>query len=292
MPSYVVEFDSNHGPERRLFTLDDDRTLEVQLYQVLEELRQSGRVLQGAPGDELAVSWNGAELNLRTPMHALAVDSTRPLVLRMRPRPVDVKIVAARARYGLKHILLPPVEGALGGLGAWAIACLLTDATPPILTDTQADVAIGILLAGTIGIALALGNTMRGLGRAPVAAVCALFAALAGALMLLARLPLNDAIPSSGVFVLARVAGWALLAIGVSLVLTAPFRPLGSQRFVEATAIGLFGGVLSALVASLPGVSNLWQAVACILCGAMVGGGAVSIPVWRTNLLGDARSVR
>lgn len=282
MPSYVIEFDSNHGPERRLFTLDDDRTLEIQLFQVLEELRQSGRVLQGAPGDELAVSWNNAELSMHAPLHALGVDASRPLVLRMRPRPIAVAPPPAKPRFTLRHMVLPPVEGALGALAAWGIGGMITDLRAPIASVDRADVAVAVLLAGAVGIALNAGSVLRGLCRAPAGVLYALLCVIAGALVLLAVGATGD-VPTVRGFLFARIGAWMLIAIPVALLVTAPLRELGAHRFLESALVAAGAGILCALLASLPGVSDLWQAVAFVACGALVGGAAISIPVWRAS---------
>jgi hypothetical protein len=283
MPSYVIEFDSNHGPERRLFTLDDDRPLEIQLFQVLEELRQSGRVLQGAPGDELAVSWNGVELDQVAPLGALALDASRPLVLYMRPRPVvaEAPPPVVVSKYGLRHMVLPPVEGAIGALLAWGIGGSITDVRGMISTIERADVVVAILIAGLVGLGLCAGSVVRGLYRPPVAVLCTVVSAAAGLLVLAALSSVGDA-PTVKGFLLARIVAWTIITIAVALTITAPLRDLGSQRFVEAAVVALVAGVLSALVASLPGVSDLWQALACIIGGALIGAAAISIPVWRT----------
>ena len=283
MPSYVIEFDSNHGPERRLFTLDDDRTLEIQLFQVLEELGQTGRMLRGAPGDELAVSWNGVELSMHAPLETLGINATRPLVLRMRPRRVVVADTPIKtSKYSLRHIVLPPVEGALGALAAWGLAGMFTDLRAPASSIDRLDLAVAVLLAGAIGLALSAGSVMRKLVRLSTAVACTLLALLVGVLTLAALAVVGDA-PTVQHFLVARVAAWLLIALPVSLVVTAPLRDLGVHRFGEAAVIATCAGVLSALVASLPGVSDLWQAVAFILCGALVGAAAISIPIWRTS---------
>lgn len=287
MPSYVIEFDSNHGPERRLFTLDDDRTLEVQLFQVLEELRQSDRILQGAPGDEVAVLWNGTELPLGTVVGALGVNASRPLVLRMRPRPVVVTPKTV-SKYSLRHIVLPPVEGALGGLAAWAIGGSVLDLNGPLSSIDRADVAVALLLAGLIGLALSIGSVVRRLFTAPVAALCTVLAAASGVLVFGGLALLGDA-PTIRQFLLARIVAWLLISIAMACVLTAPLRELGSQRWIEALVVATCAGLFGALIASLPGVSDLWQAVAFVICGALTGAAAFSMPVWRTVRVAAAK---
>ena len=291
MPSFVIEFDSNHGPERRLFTLDDDRSLDVQLFQVLEELRQSGRIVSGAPGDELAVSWNGRELPMREPLAALGLDASRPLVLHMRARvePVVPELTAVAPRYTLRHVFLPPVEGALGALAAWSLAGMLADwmTGPGTLAvaarpwTVRPDVGVAMLLALTVSIALATGSLVRGVYRAPVAIACVVASVTAGVVFMPATV-LVEASPTIREFLLARMVGWLALCLGLALVHAAPLRDLGAQRYVEALVFALFGGVLCALVASLPGSSELWQLMAFITAGALVGAGALSFPIWRS----------
>ena len=86
MPAYLIEFETDQGPQRRRFTIDQDRVLEPQVRQILEELNQRGTVLAGGPDQELGVFWNGREVSTGQTPAQLGLAPERSIELRMRPR--------------------------------------------------------------------------------------------------------------------------------------------------------------------------------------------------------------
>ena len=87
MPAYSFDFATADGAQRVAFTLDDDRPLAPQLFQILEELRQRGLVIRGGPDEEIGAFWNGVDLDqARTPQE-LGLSPARQIELRMRPPP-------------------------------------------------------------------------------------------------------------------------------------------------------------------------------------------------------------
>ena len=69
MPAYSFDFATADGAQRVAFTLDDDRPLAPQLFQILEELRQRGLVIRGGPGEEIGAFWNGVDLDQARTLH-------------------------------------------------------------------------------------------------------------------------------------------------------------------------------------------------------------------------------
>lgn len=279
MPAFVVEFDSNYGPERRVFTLDGDRALRVQMVQVLEELRLSDRVLVGGPADELGVYWNGEELDQTLAIESLGISTERPLVLRMRPR---TTVVAAPPPTPLNWtaILRPPLEGAIGALLAWFAGRALTDLRAPLNSVDAVDLVAAALMAGGIGIAIAVGSLARrdvGVGGALPMLVGA---PLTGAATLLGVLVTGPA-PSAGQFIVGRIVAWALILALLSLLITAPRRSLPASRWATSLGVGALAGTIAALTFSLPGPSLIWQALAFLIAGLGVGIGAVAVPTWQ-----------
>lgn len=279
MPAFVIEFDSNYGPERRLFTLDGDRALRVQMVQVLEELRLADRVLVGGPADELGVYWNGEELDQTLALESLGISTERPLVLRMRPRVAAAKAPPPKP-LNWTAILRPPLEGAMGALLAWFAGRALSDLRAPLSSVDAIDLVAATLLAGGIGIAIAIGSVARRELGVAGALPIVLGAPLTGGAALLGLLMIGQA-PSAGQFILGRMVAWALILALLSLLITAPRRSLPSSRWATGLAAGALSGIVSALTFSLPGPSLIWQALAFLIAGLGVGAGAVAVPTWQ-----------
>lgn len=280
MPAFVVEFDSNYGPERRLFTLDSDRTLRPQMVQVLEELRLSNRVLAGGPEDELGVYWNGEELDQDRPLEALGISTDRPVVLRMRARcAVPTSTASAVNWHG---ILRPPFEGALGALLAWFATSPLIDMRRPLTTPDEVDLVVSFILAAGIGVGVMLGSLARREVAAGGALSLILAAPLSGFATLLGILVVGQT-PSVTTFMAGRILAWSLTLALLSLMITAPRRALPSGRWMSALGIGALSGAVAALVMSLPGPTLVWQAIAFLLAGLGVGVAAIGYSTWQAQ---------
>lgn len=284
MPVYVVEFESEQGPERRPFTLDDDRPLGGQLSQIIVELSQAGHTLEGGPGDALVATWHGDDLDLRRPPAAQGISPQRPIVLRMRPKPVDVAPPPPPPPPSMdwRSVALPPVDGALGALIAWMVAAWFgTDLGAPITTGDRLDVVVSALLAFGVAVALVIGAVQRGHATWRRAAPLLLLAPLAGGATLLGIAIVGDR-PSGFEFFLGRAVTWASLLALLAMVVTSALPAIAPTRHVRALLLAGVAGVVTALVMSLPGPSVLVQACAFVLAGAATGYAAISSPIWRS----------
>jgi hypothetical protein len=278
MPAFVVEFDSNYGPERRLFTLDSDRQLRPQMIQVLEELRLADRILVGGPEDELGVYWNGEELDQMLALESLGVTTNRPLVLRMRPRkaaPVTARTINWYA------ILRPPLEGAIGALIAWFASSYMIDLRLPLRSADDVDVVVTAMLAAGIGVALAIGCLARRETSFGGALPVMLLSPVAAAATLLAIATLG-ASPTVGAFFGSRILAWVLGMAMLSLLVASTRRSLPSTRWMSALGFGAVSGAICAIVMSLPGPSLLWQGLSFLIAGLGVGFSALAYPAWRS----------
>ncbi len=282
MPSYVVEFESSFGPERRLFTLDDDRVLHAQLTQVLEELRQSDRVVEGGPNDILAAYWNGEELDLARTLGALGVTTQRPLVLRMRPQATVVRSAASATLVDWRRVVLPSIEGAIPAMLAWLASWRLADIRLPFRSTNQVDLGVSALLMTLVALGLAGGMLRRKESAGRHILPWLVFAPLCGVATAIGIKLVGDA-PDVGQFMLGRVVAWGLMLTLLSLVLTAPLRLASPNRFLWAPLLGAAAGTASGIVYSLPGPSLFLQALAFTIAGGGVGFAAVGFPVWRTQ---------
>jgi len=284
MPVYVVEFESEHGPERRPFTLDDDRPLQGQLSQILVELSQAGQTLAGGPGDVLAATWHGADVDLRRPPAAQGLTPQRPIVLQMRPKPaVEEPVPPPPPTADWCEVAIPPVDGALGALVSWAIAAWwATDVQTPFRTSDHMDIAVTVLLVLGIAVAVIVGAVQRDHTTWRRAAPVLLLVPLAGAATLLG-ITLVGASPNPAQFVVGRVVAWASGLAILAVTVTSALPAVAPGRHLRAMLLAGGGGIIAALVISLPGPSVLVQAFAFMLAGAATGYASISSPLWRAQ---------
>ena len=168
----------------------------------------------------------------------------------------------------------------MGALLAWFAGRALSDLRAPLSSVDAIDLVAAALLAGGIGIAIAIGSVARRELGVAGALPIVLGAPLTGGAALLGLLMIGQA-PSAGQFILGRMVAWALILALLSLLITAPRRSLPSSRWATGLAAGALSGIVSALTFSLPGPSLIWQALAFLIAGLGVGAGAVAVPTWQ-----------
>lgn len=283
MPAYLIEFETSQGPQRRRFTIDQDRVLEPQVRQILEELNQRGVVLAGGPDDELGVFWNGREVPTGQSPAQLGLAPERSLELRMRPRRRE----AVRVEVPAPEPLPPPapprgpysaaVWGATGALVAWLATWLLDDLGPVTPSYQSLDVVVGALLgAGVGGFVGAGAGLRRGAGAVRSALLGALLGTAGAALGAALGVFLGELVwprPGQGAFLARRALGWGVLAGVLGAALGAAGWRTDRRRALDAGGAGALAGIFAGVIFSLPGASDLWQAVAFAGVGAGVGWG-------------------
>jgi hypothetical protein len=275
MPAYFVDFTTPDGPRRLRFTLDADRPLGAQVHQILEEMRQRGVVLVGGPRDELGVYWNGADLELDRSPDVLGVTPDRALELRMRPRPLRAR-PAPPPEPPVTPFFPPtayaaPIAGAAGALAAWgAAAVLLADLGPWLPTYRALDGAAAALLGAGVGAAVRALAARRLGGRAWLAAAIGLAAgALGGGVGATLGTGIGAVLDPG--YLLRRAILWALAAASIGAALGA--LDARGRRVLDGAVAGAAGGAAGALLFSLAGPAEFWQALAFAVAGAALGSG-------------------
>jgi len=286
MPSYIFEVATEQGVQRHPFTLDDDRPLGPQITQVLEELRQRGVVLRGGRDDELAAYWSGRELDRAKRPAEQGMSPARPVELRMRERIVTEAAVADRSLP--KGVLASVAWGYAGALVAWAVTSRWSDTGGIVATYARLDQATMLLLGGLVGAAVLAGGALRRRGSVPLAALAGFGLGAAGAVVAASAALLLPGMVSLRGFIIARVLGWAvaggLTAVLLSLYGGAP----DARRSSESLALGLLAGAVAGVVFTLPGPSDLWQALACMVFGAGVALAAEGPGLWHAAAIVEA----
>jgi hypothetical protein len=273
MPAYSVEFDTAQGPRRLRFTLDPERSLGPQVHQILEEMRQRGVVLSGGPQDELGVFWNGADLELDRSPDALRVTPDRPLELRMRPRPVRAPAAPNEPpvrRHFPRSAYAAPLAGAAGALLGWLAASTLTELGPWLASYRTLDLAVAALLGAGTGLGVRVASALRrGAAGWLAGASGALVGALGGGVGAMLGTVLGEVLDPG--YLLLRAILWTTVAAGIGGALGGVEG--GARRAVDGAVAGAAAGAAGALLFSLAGPAELWQALAFVAVGAALGCG-------------------
>ncbi|CAA9310695.1 MAG: hypothetical protein AVDCRST_MAG68-1191 [uncultured Gemmatimonadetes bacterium] len=265
MPAYSIDFATETGPRRLRFTLDTDRPLGAQVQQIVEEMRQHDVVLSGGPGDELAVTWNGIDLQLDRSPGALGVTPDRALELRMRPR-----VAPAAAPYFPRSAYAAPVAGVTGALAGWVAASALTDLGPWLASYRALDVAAGALLGAGTGLGVRAGAALRRGARVWLAGASGLLVGAAGG-GVGTMLGIWLGVVADPGYLVLRVMAWVAVAAGIGAALG--MAEAGARRGVDGAVYGISAGAAGAFLFSLPGPAEFWQALAFAVVGAALGSG-------------------
>jgi hypothetical protein len=267
MPAYSVDFATETGPRRLRFTLDPDRPLGAQVQQIVEEMRQHDVVLSGGPCDELAVIWNGIDLQLDRSPGELGLTPERALELRMRPRAAPP---AQPAAFFPRSAYAAPVAGATGALAGWLAASMLTDLGAWLATYRALDVTAAALLGAGTGLGVRAAAALRRGTRVWLAGASGLMAGAAGGgVSAIGGIWLGE-VADPGYLVL-RVMVWVAVAAGVGAALGAVEG--GARRALDGAVYGITAGAAGAFLFSLPGPAGCWQALAFAVVGAALGSG-------------------
>jgi hypothetical protein len=289
MPSYLVDVTTPHGSERLPFTIDHDRALGPQITQVIEELRQRNIVLRGGRDDELGVYWMGRELDMHQHPSALGINPGSPIELRMR----EARAPAAAGDTSLpRGVTAAAILGYVAGAIAWIVITVLW--VPGRLTTeyNHLDQITMALVGGIVGAFTLGGTALRSRGVVALGIVAGVLLGGAGsALGASLALQVAGGVSLRG-FVVARVVGWGL-AEGVAAVALECYQlPVTGRRWMETLAIGLIGGAACGVIFVLPGPSDLWQGLACVVFGVTLSVAVVGPSLWGAMAIVELQPIR
>ena len=299
MPAYTFDFTTDAGARRLQFTLDDDRALAPQLFQVHEELNQRGLVIRGGPNDELAAFWNGTEVDATRTAQQLGLSPLQPIELRMRPAPSKAPARAPEPSphsFVVKSWGVALLAGFFGALIAWTISAGLLDLGPAVDTYAELDGVVAVLLGVCVG-TLAVGTeAWRESRNVPLAVllgfVCGAFGGVLGAAaggVLGNSLSVNA---SALTFVGVRVGAWALMSAAIGAAIALPAIRRDARRLMDGLLFGLVAGAIGGLVYCFPGPSDVWQLLAFLIVGGAVAAGASVPALQRASAILELETVR
>ncbi|MEO6209314.1 MAG: hypothetical protein ABIQ10_04220 [Gemmatimonadaceae bacterium] len=276
MPAYAVEFTTERGLQRTQFTLDDDRPLGPQVRQILEELRGTGVVISGAAEDELTVMWGGRDLDTTQAPQQLGISPQRTIELHMKRRARAVKIPAL-APFVPKGAYAAAVSGMSGALLAWLVCSTITDLSDALPTYARLDLAEGGILGVFAGAFIAGSDALRRRASVPLGILFGIALGLVGGVAGgAAGAGLGGVLApklTPAIFPVARIVAWVVLGAALGLTLGMRWWQDDERRTVDGAGYGALAGLVAGILYSLPGPSELWQALAFAIVGAGVGAG-------------------
>ncbi|MGH7592301.1 MAG: hypothetical protein ACRELE_00365, partial [Gemmatimonadales bacterium] len=137
-----------------------------------------------------------------------------------------------------------------------------------------------LTLGGFVGAAVLGSREFRQRGHPLYGAVAGLLLGGAGAIAGISLLAFDHGVLSPRSFFLERAAAWAL-ACGLTGVALGTFvRPHTRRMLLERAGLAVGGGAVGGILFTLPGATDLWQAVAFVWFGATIGVAVVGPELW------------
>jgi hypothetical protein len=135
-------------------------------------------------------------------------------------------------------------------------------------------------LGAVVGAAVLAAREFRQRRRFGVALAAGALLGGAGALAGTSALALAYAATTPGSFLLQRIAAWGLAGLLTVAALSLAISPRRTRMMVESTGIAVSGGAIGGVIYTLPGATDLWQALAFLWFGAVVGIAACGPELW------------
>lgn len=277
MPAYDVHFETESGPVAASFTVDQERPLGEQIHLILEELRQGGTYLRGGADHELAILWDGEDIDPCLAPAALGVTPDRPLRLELRRRQARVRVHRPEPRptpFLPRGSVVFPAAGFVAGVFAWFGTILFAELVRSASEGTSQDLLAGVVFGASVGaVLIGLDAFWRDEPPAPLALLGALLGALGCGIAAVLSGWLSIGVAPE----FLRSVAWLVLGLGLGVSVGLRWVTIDPRRVLDAAVFGAAAGGVAGLTTTLPGPSDLWFAMAYGLTGLGVGVGAFTL---------------
>ena len=190
------------------------------------------------------------------------------------------------ARMLPRGVLTSTVFGTAGAACGW----LLLGVWPRLTTSyTRLDQLAALTVGAAVGAAILGAREFRQRGDVTFSAISGSLLGGVGALAGASPFLFIHAAASPRVFLLERTAAWALAAAASVLCLNAFLDPRPARgRLRESVLLAAVGGAISGVIYTLPGASDVWQAVALLWWGGSVGFALGGPELWHAAAVVEA----
>jgi hypothetical protein len=158
--------------------------------------------------------------------------------------------------------------GILAGACAW-----LLDGIGPSLTIsyTRLDQLAALTIGTVVGSTVLAARAFRRRGDVLFDAGAGALLGGVGALVGVSLLAFIHVAATPRVFLVERIAAWALSCAGATVSLAWFAGPKFTPRIRDSALIAFGGGAIAGVIYTLPGASDVWQAIAMLWVGATIG---------------------
>lgn len=170
------------------------------------------------------------------------------------------------------------------GIAAAACGWLLNGLGPVVTVDyTRLDQIAALVVGGVVGGAVIAARAFRQRQDVVFGAVAGALFGGVGALCGASLLAFIHTSASPRIFLIERVAAWAFSAGGTTTFLAAFIHGRPSRRIAESALIACGGGAIAGVIFTLPGATDVWQAVASLWFGGTVGFAVSGPELWHAT---------
>jgi hypothetical protein len=179
------------------------------------------------------------------------------------------------------------------GMSAASVGWLLSGLLPALTTSyTRLDQLTALVLGATIGAALLGAREYRQRRGVLLGLFAGVLLGGVGALVGASVLAFAHNAIAPKWFVAERTASWMFSAGGAAALLSLFVARRQRMWIREAVILAMIGGASSGAILSLPGYSDVWQAVACIWFGAAIGFAVAGPELWHAFAVVEMAPVR
>ncbi|HEY8061574.1 MAG TPA: hypothetical protein VID74_02195 [Gemmatimonadales bacterium] len=169
------------------------------------------------------------------------------------------------------------VIGLTAGFAAWLAAGMWPSVTSNFV---RLDQLSALALGAAVGAGVLGGREFRQRRSMAPGAAAGLVLGGAGGISGISLVAFSHGVVAPRTFLLERMAGWGLAA-GFTVLALAVFTGMRTWRVsIERITIGIVGGAIAGSIFALPGITELWQAVAFLWFGASTGLAMAGPELW------------
>jgi hypothetical protein len=167
------------------------------------------------------------------------------------------------------------------GITAAAFGWLISGLAPATTVSyTRLDQLTALVIGAAVGGSVIAARAFRQRDDVLLGAVAGTVLGGVGALSGASLLAFTHAAVAPRLFLLERVAAWAFSASVAAILLAAFVNARESRRIVESGLIACAGGAIAGVIFTLPGDSEVWQAVASLWFGGTLGLAVAGPELW------------
>lgn len=181
-----------------------------------------------------------------------------------------------------RGVMASMIIGLAAGFVAWLASGLWSSVTSNFV---RLDQLSGLGLGAAVGAAVLAGREFRQRRSPAFGAAAGLLLGGAGGISGVSLMAFSHGVVTPQLFLFERMAAWGLAA-GFTVLALGVFIGARSRRIsIERWLIASVGGAIAGSIFTLPGITDLWQAVAFLWFGAAIGLATAGPELWSATVV-------